>query len=126
MVDDVHAKGETGGGGDAVTDVAEADDAEGVGGGVVGDLGNGGVGGGEGFGGVGAGGQEGGGEMGEGAEDVEEAVVGDGFGGGVRAVAVEDSFWSVKKVGGEEKEGTYLLRTGYQCLPNRSRRPPRP
>lgn len=53
-----------------------------------------GMGGGEGFGGLGPGAEVGAGEMGECAEDVEEGVVCDGFGGGVGAVAVENSFRS--------------------------------
>jgi len=95
----VHAEGGVGFGGDGLADVAEADDAEDVAAGVVGD-GRGvevavGEGGGRG------GGGDAPGEVAEGGEDAEEGEVCDGLGGGEGGVAVDDSWgWSVVRLWG--------------------------
>ncbi len=91
VVEDLHAEGGVGFLGDGEADVAEADDAEGVGARVAG-LGGEGVVGIVELGGVhGAAGEGGPGHVAEDGDDVVEGHVADRFGGGARAVAVEDA-----------------------------------
>lgn len=90
VVEDCHSQS-TGALRDCEADVAEADDAEGVVPWVVGYEGDGDMGFVEGGGGGGACGEGGGGRVREDADEVVEGCVGDGFGGGAQAVAVEDS-----------------------------------
>lgn len=91
VVRDLHAEGRVGLLRDAEADVAEADDAEGVGAGVARDGREVVVRVVEAGGGAGARGEEGGGGVPEDGDDVIEGHVADGFGGGGPAVAVEDA-----------------------------------
>ena len=91
VVDDAHTEGGAGFLCDDEADEAEADDAEGVAGGVVRDEGDGGVGFAEEGGGAGARGEGGVGGVGEDGDEVVEGGVADGFGGGVGAVGVDDA-----------------------------------